>query len=183
MKSNVTCSLRLATFAVAFLCVGNSAANDAPVVSDIPDQTIAEGSSFATISLDDYVSDVDNTDAEMTWTYAGNTELLVDITNRVATITTPSPTWNGSETITFRATDPSLLFDSDPATITVTEAGNQAPVLDSIGQQWTSENMLLTFGVSASDPDGTTPMLLTSTLPTGAGFTDNVDGTGDFTWT
>ena len=34
-----------------------TAVNDPPVVSDIPDQTIAEGSSFATITLDNYVSD------------------------------------------------------------------------------------------------------------------------------
>ncbi len=38
-----------------------TAVNDAPVVTDIPDQTIAEGASFTTIALDDYVSDVDNT--------------------------------------------------------------------------------------------------------------------------
>ena len=46
--------------------------NEAPVVTDIPDQTITEGDSFATITLDDYVSDVDNTDDEMIWTYTGN---------------------------------------------------------------------------------------------------------------
>ncbi len=54
-----------------------TAVNDAPVVTDIPNQTIAEGGSFATINLDNYVSDVDNTDAEMTWTYSGNTQLTV----------------------------------------------------------------------------------------------------------
>ncbi|MCX6834051.1 MAG: putative Ig domain-containing protein, partial [candidate division Zixibacteria bacterium] len=68
----------------------------APVVTDIPNQTIAEGATFTTISLDGYVSDVDNTDAEMTWTYSGNTALTVSIdVNRVATITIPSADWNG----------------------------------------------------------------------------------------
>ncbi|MCG6910616.1 MAG: carboxypeptidase regulatory-like domain-containing protein, partial [Deltaproteobacteria bacterium] len=47
--------------------------NDAPVVGDIPDQTIAEGNTFATIHLDNFVSDVDNTDAEMTWSTSGQT--------------------------------------------------------------------------------------------------------------
>ena len=65
-----------------------------------------KGSTFATINLDDYVSDLDNTDAEMTWTASGNTELTVAIVDRVATITIPDIDWNGSETITFRATDP-----------------------------------------------------------------------------
>ncbi|MEA3280819.1 MAG: thrombospondin type 3 repeat-containing protein, partial [Thermodesulfobacteriota bacterium] len=94
--------------------------NRHPVVSDIPDQTILVGDSFATINLDDYVDDVDNADEEMTWTFTGNTELTVDITNRVATITIPSAEWDGSETITFTATDPDDLFDSDDAIFTVT---------------------------------------------------------------
>ena len=98
-----------------------TAVNDAPVVGDIPNQTIAEGASFTTISLDGYVSDVDNTDAEMTWTYSGNTQLSVSITNRVATISIPSAGWSGAETITFRATDPGALYDEDPATFTVTQ--------------------------------------------------------------
>ena len=56
-----------------------TAVNDAPVVTDIPNQTIAEGATFTTINLDDYVSDVDNTDAQMIWTYSGNTALTVSI--------------------------------------------------------------------------------------------------------
>ena len=69
--------------------------NDAPVVTDIPDQTIAEGASFTTISLDDYVSDVEDADADISWTYSGNVELIVDITARVATISTPDADWFG----------------------------------------------------------------------------------------
>ncbi|MGB7061272.1 MAG: Ig-like domain-containing protein, partial [Candidatus Zixiibacteriota bacterium] len=92
--------------------------NQAPVVADIPDQTIPEGSSFATIDLDDYVSDVDHADSEMVWTYSGNSELSVDITDRVATISPPDADWSGSESITFRATDPGSLYDEDGATFT-----------------------------------------------------------------
>ncbi|MBU8935030.1 MAG: hypothetical protein KOO62_13670, partial [candidate division Zixibacteria bacterium] len=61
---------------ITVLAVG-AFAQTAPVVTDIPDQTIAEGGSFATINLDDYVSDADHTDAEMVWTYSGNIELTV----------------------------------------------------------------------------------------------------------
>ena len=102
--------------------------NDAPVVSDIPDQTVEEGGNFATINLDDFVSDPDNTDAEMTWSYSGNNELTVSITNRVATITIQDENWNGSETVTFVAKDPGLLSDDDTAVFTVT-AVNDAPVI------------------------------------------------------
>ena len=72
----------IATFTV-------TAVDDAPILTDIPDQTIAEGATFTTINLDDYVSDLDNTDAEITWTYSGASGLSVDITARVATITIP----------------------------------------------------------------------------------------------
>ncbi|MCH8838904.1 MAG: matrixin family metalloprotease, partial [Candidatus Marinimicrobia bacterium] len=41
-----------------------------PLVADIPDQTTEEGGSFATIALDDYVSDTDNSYSEITWTYS-----------------------------------------------------------------------------------------------------------------
>ena len=83
-----------------------TAVNDAPVVSDIPDQTIDEGQTFATITLDDFVTDIENADSEITWTYAGNTELTVTIdVNRIATITIPDADWNGTETVTFTATD------------------------------------------------------------------------------
>ncbi|MEW5795917.1 MAG: hypothetical protein AB1772_06105, partial [Candidatus Zixiibacteriota bacterium] len=115
--------------ALLLTAAGAGFAQTAPVVTDIPDQTIAEGASFTAITLDDFVSDADNTDAEMTWTFSGNTELTVSIdVNRVATITTPNSDWNGSETITFRAADPGLLADSNAATFTVT-AVNDAPVV------------------------------------------------------
>lgn len=93
--------------------------NEAPVVTDIPDQTIAQMASFATINLDDYVSDPDHTDLDMEWTVAGNWYLNVSIVDRVATIT-PPVFWTGSETLTFRATDPGGLWDEDSATFTVT---------------------------------------------------------------
>ncbi|MCJ7447708.1 MAG: Ig-like domain-containing protein, partial [Bacteroidales bacterium] len=117
--------------------------NDAPVVTVIPDQTIAEGSSFATIALDDYVSDIDNTDAEMVWSYSGNTALTVSIVSRVATITTPGADWNGAETITFTATDPGLLSGSNPATFTVT-VDNDAPVVTDIPDQTIAEGSSFT---------------------------------------
>ncbi len=116
-----------------------NAQNDPPVVSDIPDQTIAEGQSFATIALDDYVSDPDNSDAEMNWTYSGNSALTVSISaQRVATVTVPDSNWNGAETITFTATDPGGLSDSDGATFTVT-AVNDAPVVSDIPGQTVAE--------------------------------------------
>ena len=156
------------------------AANQAPVVADIPDQTIAEGSTFTTITLDDFVADPDNLDSEISWTYTGNTDLTVSINaSRVATISIPTLDWNGSEIITFTATDPGLLTDSDPATFTVT-AVNDAPVLAAIGPQSVNEGAVLNVAISASDPDGQIPTISATGVPTNATFTDNGNGTASF---
>jgi len=95
--------------------------NDRPQVSDIPGQTIDEGGSFSQINLDGYVYDPDHSDSQISWTYSGNSSLSVSISNRVATISAPGG-WAGSETITFRATDPGGLYDTDSATFTVVDA-------------------------------------------------------------
>ncbi|KPA17796.1 RTX toxin [Candidatus Magnetomorum sp. HK-1] len=115
-----------------------TAVNDSPVVSDISDQSITEGNSFATITLDDFVSDVDHSDSEISWTQTGETDLSVAINNRIATISTPNENWNGSETIIFTATDADGLTDADSATFTVTPV-NDAPVVTDITDQTISE--------------------------------------------
>ena len=134
-----------------------TAVNDPPVVTDIPNQTIAEGASFATINLDNYVSDIDDADNQITWTYSGNTNLSVTITNRVATITVPGADWNGAETITFRASDDDGASATDPATFTVT-AVNDAPVVTDIpGQSITEGSSFVTISLDnyVSDVDNT----------------------------
>ncbi|MBD3225272.1 MAG: T9SS type A sorting domain-containing protein, partial [Caldithrix sp.] len=141
-----------------------TAVNDAPVVSDIPDQTTDEGQNFDPILLDDYVSDVDNTDADMDWTHSGNTNLTVTIdANRVATVSAPDEDWNGSETITFKTTDPDGLSDNDAAVFTVSFV-NDAPVIDDTLPELTfKEDSELYYDISnwypyvtdADNPDST----------------------------
>ncbi|MCK4689184.1 MAG: T9SS type A sorting domain-containing protein, partial [Candidatus Marinimicrobia bacterium] len=100
-----------------------------PVVSDIPDQTINEGSSFATINLDDFVNDPDNEASEISWVFSGNDELSVEIGgNRVATVSTPDENWFGSEIITFTATDPGNASSSNDVMFTVNPV-NDPPVI------------------------------------------------------
>ena len=107
---------------IAGLVAANSQFNGKPpVVSGIPDQTIKQGRRFKTIPLDDYVSDPDNSADDLKWSYSGNKELAVTIdTNRVATIGIPDLRWTGTETISFSATDPDGLSDSDTAMFVVT---------------------------------------------------------------
>ncbi len=142
------CDSNQATFTVA-------AFNDTPVVSDIPDQTIDQGDSFDPVNLDSYVSDPDDHDSVMIWSHRGETELSVDITDGVATITTPDPQWIGSEAIWFRACDPGGLCDSNQATFTV----NDTPVVSDIPDQIIGEHgsfapiSLDDYVDDADDPD------------------------------
>lgn len=102
-----------------------------PVVSDIPDQCVLAGDSFAAINLDDYVEDGDNDDSEISWTATGGVNIIVSIdASRVATITYPVG-WTGSETITFTATDPDNQSDCDEAVFIV----DPVPVVSGIPDQ------------------------------------------------
>ncbi|HSH00288.1 MAG TPA: putative Ig domain-containing protein, partial [candidate division Zixibacteria bacterium] len=95
---------------------------------------------------------------------------------------TPDFTQSGVYSITFYATDDSAAVDSEVVSITVSESGNQLPILASIGAKSTNETVNLNFGVSATDAESI-PDLTTSVLPGGANFTDNNNGTGVFDWT
>ncbi|UCE24460.1 MAG: serine hydrolase [Candidatus Zixiibacteriota bacterium] len=102
-----------------------------PVVEGIPDQSVNEGEVFATIALDQYVSDADNTDSEITWTFSGADSLRVTIDYpRIATVRLPSMEWNGSETITFTANDSAGNSSSDTAVFTVNGVNDVPYVLD-----------------------------------------------------
>jgi len=103
-----------------------------PVVTQIPAQTINEGEQFQKIQLDDYVADEDNSDAEISWRAFGQVELIVNIANRIATVTAPRSDWFGVEHIIFEATDPIGLKDSTTVTFTVNDV-NAKPVLTSPG--------------------------------------------------
>ncbi|ETR71715.1 MAG: hypothetical protein OMM_07935, partial [Candidatus Magnetoglobus multicellularis str. Araruama] len=82
-----------------------------PVISTIPDQTITIDETFASIPLDNYVSDMDHAITEITWQVSGQSDLQVNINNRIAEITF-SPGWTGFERLVFTATDPDGLTSS-----------------------------------------------------------------------
>ena len=128
-------------------------------------------------------SDPDATIPTLTTSTLPTGATFIDNANGTGTFNwTPTFTQAGVPDITLYAGD-GTATDSEIVAVTVTDAGNQAPVLAAIGPRSTAENVNLTFGVSASDPDATIPTLTTSTLPTGASFIDNANGTGYFNWT
>ncbi|MCE7731608.1 tandem-95 repeat protein [Vibrio campbellii] len=81
--------------------------NDKPVVENtIAEQSLEEDFTPYTIDLNDAFSDVDNADGELTFSVSGNSNIQVSIVDGIATIT-PTADWNGSESLTFTAEDPS----------------------------------------------------------------------------
>ncbi|EJG1581235.1 tandem-95 repeat protein, partial [Vibrio parahaemolyticus] len=108
-----------------------TAVNDMPVVeSSIADQTLVEDFTPYTIDLNTAFSDVDNVDGELTFSVSGNSNVNVSIENGIATIS-PTADWNGSETLTFTATDPSGESISERVDFTV------APVADIVADKAT----------------------------------------------
>jgi hypothetical protein len=167
--------------------------NDAPVVSDIPNQTVIEGGSFTAINLNAFVDDVDNLDSELTWNYTGNSELTVNINSEtnVAVVSIPTSEWNGSETITFTATDPGLETDSDPAVFTVSAVNDVPVITGQSGSLSTPEEtaLAITLGdLTVTDIDNTYPDDFTLSVQDGSNYTHvnntitpAVDFNGDLT--
>ncbi len=101
--------------------------NDPPeFVEQIPDQDIQEKSQFKPIELDKYVKDIDHKFEQLKWEFSGNKDLKVQLNGKVAKILIPNALWNGSETITFKVTDPEGASAETQANFTV-ESVNDPP--------------------------------------------------------
>ncbi|NKJ70691.1 tandem-95 repeat protein, partial [Vibrio chemaguriensis] len=95
--------------------------NDAPTVDNvITDQVLSEDFDAYTIDLNEVFKD---SDSSLEFSVSGNNNIQISIVNGVATIT-PTADWNGKETITFTAKDPSGESVSQTLNFTV------APVAD-----------------------------------------------------
>ena len=130
--------------------------NYAPSVMGIPGESILEGNKFAPIKLDKYVSDDEDRADMINWSVSGNQQLKVSIsTERVATIEIPNPYWNGSEEITFIATDTKGASGSETVNFTV-ESVNNPPEVKQIPDQTIDEGNTfakIQLDDYVSDPD------------------------------
>ncbi|MGH8016201.1 MAG: putative Ig domain-containing protein, partial [Candidatus Zixiibacteriota bacterium] len=158
----------------------NEAGNQFPVLATIGPRNGTEG---VNLNFGVSATDPDGSSPQLTATPLPAGATFNDNGNGTGTFNwTPTFTQSGSYNVKFVATD-GVLRDSEFVSITIVESGNQAPVLAAIGARSITEGALLTFGISATDPDGTTPNFTTSTLPAGATFINNGNGTGSFSWT
>ncbi|HHJ3201904.1 TPA: tandem-95 repeat protein [Vibrio parahaemolyticus] len=156
-----------------------NAVNDTPVVeSNIADQTLAEDFTPYTIDLNTAFSDVDNVDGELTFSVSGNSNIQVAIVNGIATIT-PTADWNGSETLTFTATDPSGERVSQPVNFTV------APVADIVADKATvvedTPTIIKVLGNDTFEGDDQVVSLDTNNGPANGTVSVNPDGSVTYT--
>ncbi|WP_180800039.1 cadherin-like domain-containing protein, partial [Vibrio parahaemolyticus] len=151
-----------------------NAVNDTPVVeSNLADQTLAEDFTPYTIDLNTAFSDVDNVDGELTFSVSGNSNVLVSIENGIATIS-PTADWNGSETLTFTATDPSGESISQTVNFTV------APVADIVADKATvvedTPTIIKVLGNDTFEGDGKVVSLDANNGPANGTVSINPDG-------
>lgn len=151
--------------------------NDAPITSAIPGRTVVECSQFSTFDLDDYVTDVDNTDAEITWTITGNSNLQTSVSQNHVTTITYTCGWAGTETLSFRAQDPQGESSVRTAAFTVVEntPTNEPPQISSIPDVYVFEDSglnnniidLWNYASDAETPDSGLTFTITSETHTG----------------
>jgi hypothetical protein len=145
-----------------------------PALTTIGSKTVNEGSLLSfTVSASDPAGD--------TLTYS-TSNLPTGASFNTSTQTFSwAPTYNQAGSypnVHFQVSDGSLTASEDIA-ITVNNV-NRSPVLTSIGSKTVNEGSLLSFTVSATDPDGDILTYSTSHLPTGASFNAS---TRTFSWT
>lgn len=168
---------------VATVSIDISGVNDAPLITGQTQVSTQEEVSIDIQFEHLQVFDPDNTypigfaltvGSGANYANTGNT--ITPVLNFFGTLSVPVVVYDG-------AADSNTFYLQVEVTNT-----DDPPKLTAIADQSVAENKLLTIDVSATDPDGTIPSLTAVTAVgfpanTNAGFTDNGDGTGVFTWT
>ncbi len=122
-----------ATSNTATVNIGITLVNDAPTTSGIADVNVNEDAADTVIDLNAAFDDADNTDAEMTYAIAGNTNIGLFSSTGINAATGQltlayAADMNGSAQITIRASDPAGRSVDTLFTVSVSPV-NDAPVL------------------------------------------------------
>ncbi|EMH2894763.1 tandem-95 repeat protein, partial [Vibrio parahaemolyticus] len=150
--------------------------NDAPTVENaIADQVLSEDFASYTIDLNDAFKD---SDSALNFSVSGNSNVLVSIENGIATIS-PTADWNGSEALTFTATDPSGESISQTVNFTV------APVADIVADKATvvedTPTIIKVLGNDTFEGDGKVVSLDANNGPVNGSVSVNPDGSVTYT--
>ncbi|HCH0353839.1 TPA: tandem-95 repeat protein, partial [Vibrio parahaemolyticus] len=150
--------------------------NDAPTVENaIAGQVLSEDFDAYTIDLNEVFKD---SDSSLEFSVSGNNSIQISIVNGVATIT-PTADWNGKETITFTAKDPSGESVSQTVDFTV------APVVDikadSTNVVEDTPTIIKVLGNDTFEGDGKVVSLDTNNGPANGTVLVNPDGSVTYT--
>jgi len=105
--------------------------NSQPAITAIPDIIFNEDAYNDSLDLDEYVIDAEDDDVDLTWTYSGNTNIVVNIDETTHLVNfTAIGNFSGSENIKFTVNDTSGLTDNDTILVTVNPI-NDAPSFNS----------------------------------------------------
>ncbi len=144
--------------------------NTPPVISGIPDQQLEEGGSPVLISLDEYVTDLQDLDQDITWTFRQIADTNLNITINTSRQLSAAPLdndWYGSQTVVFTATDKGLNGKyvkscTDTVKFTVRPV-NDAPLFTSTPVLTVDKGQNYIYTVSAMDVDTTDTLVFTLT--------------------
>ncbi|MGB2697453.1 MAG: dockerin type I domain-containing protein, partial [Candidatus Zixiibacteriota bacterium] len=152
-----------------------------PEWADIPDTSTFEGD---TLILVVSASDPDGVPPVLSVLGSPPNSRFTDLHNGTGAFNFfPSFVQADTYWVSFIATDPTTLADTEQVQIVVKEAGNQSPVLYPIQTEWVIPAIYGdSFTVSALDPDSTIPTLTAVQLPYNASFYDSGNGVGLFTF-
>ncbi len=128
------------------------AGNRLPVLDSIGPKTILEGE---LLSFDVTAGDLDDSILTLSVSQLPGNASFTDNEDGTGQFDfTPDCKQQGIQYITFYVTDEQLATDSEVVQITVEDAGNWAPEIDSIGSRATSEGRVLEVNVTAYDCEG-----------------------------
>jgi VCBS repeat-containing protein len=161
----------------ATVSVNVTAVNDAPTVEGvIADQTLAEDFASYTIDLNAAFADVETADGDLVYGVSGNTHINVSIASGIATIT-PTADWNGSETLTFSATDAGGLSVSQVVGFAVTAV---ADIADDAAVAVVEDTATI-ITVLGNDSFEGTPVVTATSSPANGAVVINGDNTITYT--
>jgi VWFA-related protein len=152
--------------------------NRVPRIQVVADTTVAEG---MTLRVRATADDSDGTAIRLSADFLPPGAAFIDSGNGIGLLS-----WNigcsdnGNYHPVFRVSDGIDSTDSGML-LTVTDV-NFPPRFDPIGDQTIPENQLFNLTIRSTDCDGSIPRIRAISIPKGASFTDNNDGTATFSW-
>ncbi len=133
--------------------------NAPPVISSIPEQIVVQGTSFGDLGLDAFVSDAEDPDNLINWTFTQKPGSMFTVTleaNRTLRVVSNDINWYGSDTIMLKAEDSgngAFKKSATKAVVYTVLKGNEPPVITSTPITSVYEDNNYMYTLTAHDND------------------------------